>query len=139
METVESVILGPTTSTVVRERLIDVLAAAAFMFHGPGEEGFQSTWKRVRPPHKPEGGIPFDMENPMFNVTVPGTHSPHVHSVRSLSLPGRRRDQDPILSEEDMRMISRECDIALRRARILKDALENAAPGSFRSDPIIKA
>ena len=69
METVEFVILSPTTSPVVRERLMNVLAAAAFTFHGPGKEGFQSTWKRVRPPNKPEDGIPFDLGDSMFDPT----------------------------------------------------------------------
>ncbi len=67
MDAVESVILTPTSSPVVKERFIDVLAGAAFTFHGPGKDGFQSTCKRVRPPNKPEEGIPFDMEDPMFN------------------------------------------------------------------------
>jgi len=97
METVESVILSPTTSPVVRERLIDVLAAAAFTFHGPGKEGFQSTWQRVRPPDKPEEGVPFDTQDPMFDPKILGhrermlrssaphmtpvnmPHSPYVH------------------------------------------------------------
>ena len=48
---------------------MDVLAGAAFTFHGPGKEGFQSTWKRVRPPNKPEDGIPFDVDDPMFDAT----------------------------------------------------------------------
>ena len=69
METVEYIILTPTTSPVVRERLVDVLAAAAFTFHGPGKEGFQSTWRRVRPPTKPEDGIPFDKDDAMFDPT----------------------------------------------------------------------
>jgi hypothetical protein len=65
---------------VVRERLIDVLAAAAFTFHGPGKEGFQSTWKRVRPPNKPEDGIPFDMQDAMFDPT-------QGHRTRALTSP----------------------------------------------------
>ena len=69
METVGYIILTPTTSPVVRERLVDVLAAAAFTFHGPGKEGFQSTWRRVRPPTKPEDGIPFDKDDAMFEPT----------------------------------------------------------------------
>lgn len=72
MESVESVIISPVTSPVVRERLIEVLAAAAFTFHGPGQEGFQLTWKRVRPPNKPAGGIPFDMQDAMFDPTMTG-------------------------------------------------------------------
>jgi len=167
METVESVITTPTTSPVVRERLIDVLAAAAFMFHGPNEEGFQSTWERVRPPHKPKGGAPFDMDGPIFNVTTSGTstndastvtsfnvsHSPRVYRPnqiwehdqgdrnrdRSLSHPGHWRAQYPIPSEGERRMILQECDVAHRRIRILKDALANAAPDSVHSNPIIQA
>ena len=72
MDTVESVILNPTSSPVVKERFLDVLAGAAFTFHGPCKEGFQSTWERVRPPNKPEEGIPFDMEDPMLNGVAKG-------------------------------------------------------------------
>jgi len=91
METVESVILSPTTSPVVRERLIDVLAVAAFTFHGPGKEGLQSTWQRVRPPNKPEEGIPFDNQDPMFDPKIPGHRERMLRSsapqVTSLNLP----------------------------------------------------
>jgi len=121
MDTVEDVILSPTTSPVVRERLMDVLAGATFTFHGPGKEGFQSTWKRVRPPNKPEGGIPFDMNDfvfeshrsrpltsPVPQVTYANTpSSPQVHQPNT-----RRQDSDqsrhrtlpsgPIAPEEDM-------------------------------------
>ena len=106
METVEFVILSPTTSPVVRERLMDVLAAAAFTFHGPGKEGFQSTWKRVRPPNKPEDGIPFDMEDSMFDptqgnrsrtLTSPAPQPTYVntpHSPQVLRPNARRQDSD---------------------------------------------
>ncbi len=64
---------------------MDVLAGAAFTFHGPGKEGFQSTWRRVRPPNKPEEGIPFDMEDPMFDgVPAQRPESPHVHQPNSV-------------------------------------------------------
>ena len=104
MDTVESVILSQTTSPVVRERLIDVLAAAAFTFR---KEGFQSTWKRVRPQNKPEDGIPFDTQDSMFDPTTQGSrtrthaspapqttyvntpHSPHVSRMGP-----RRQDSD---------------------------------------------
>ena len=141
METVESVILASSTEPVVRDRLRDVLAAAAFTFHGPGKEGFQSTWGRVRPPDKPEDGIPFDMEDPMFNRTPSpdqGGRSRN-HKDRSLSRPSRHRDQNPVPSKEDMQRLFAECDIAFRRTRILQAALANAVPDSLHSNPIIKA
>jgi hypothetical protein len=106
METVESLILAPTTSPAFRERLIDVLAAAAFTFHIPGTEGFQSTWKRVRPPNKPEDGIPFDLQDSMSDptrghrsraTTTPSPRVIHVnppHSPRVHRSDSRRQDLD---------------------------------------------
>ena len=179
METVEYVILYPTTSPVVRERLMDVLAAAAFTFHGPGKEGFQSTWRRVRPPTKPEDGIPFDKDDAMFDQTqghrsqaitspVPPvrcvnappsragtlnkrTNSKHEDSGhhdrgdwngnrrdRGVSHSRRQTDHDPISSEVYMQRLFGECEIALGRTRLLKDALANAVPDSLHSNPIIK-
>lgn len=47
--------MAPTTSPVVRERLLDVLASAAYTYgRNPGKEGFAQTWKRVRPSWKAE-------------------------------------------------------------------------------------
>ena len=138
METVESVILSPSTEPVVRDRLRDVLAAAAFTFHSPGKEGFRSTWERVRPPDKPEDGIPFDMEDPMFNRAPAPDQAGRIQNHRDINLshPPHRRDQDLVPSEEDMQRLFVECDIAVWRTRILKDALANAAPGSLHSNPI---
>ena len=70
MDAVESVILAPNSSPVVKEELLDVLAGAAHTFRGVRREGFQSTWKRVRPRNKPEDGIPFDVHDPMLNGVV---------------------------------------------------------------------
>ena len=86
METVESVILSQKTLPEVRERLIDVLAAAAFTFHGPDKEGFRSTWKRIRPPNKPKGGIPFEMQDSMFDPTMSG------YQTRTLTSPAPQSD-----------------------------------------------
>ena len=166
METVESVIRSQTTSPVVRERLVDVLAAAAFTFR---KEGFQSTWKRVRPPNKPEDGIPFDTQDSMFDPTMQGhrmrTHaSPipqvtYVNAPNSLYVPemgstprdwdqgqrNRHRNhelpQPPrkvIPLEEDMRRLFEECSMALSHARILNEALAYATPDSFRNNSVIK-
>ena len=84
MDGVFSVIIAPTTSPVVRERLVDVLAGAAFTFHGPGKEGFQSTWKRVRPPNTPEEGIPFNMDDPMFDGMPARRPDSDVHQPTSV-------------------------------------------------------
>ena len=166
MEAVEYVILYPTTSPVVRERLMDVLAAAAFTFHGPGKEGFQSTWRRVRPPTKPEDGIPFDKDDAMFdptqgnrsrNLTSPVPQVTYVNTPNSPQVPrpstvrqdsaGRQRpnlpkppkpDRGLIPPDEDIRRLFEECEVALYGTRILNEALAFATPETFRRNPVIK-
>jgi len=161
MDTVEYVILSPTTSPVVRKRLMDVLAGAAFTFHGPGKEGFQSTWKRVRPLNKPKDGIPFDMDDPMFVPTqdhrlrtltspvsqvayVNTPNPPQVHRSNT-----RRQDSDQSRHrtlpkprrktvEEHMRRLFEECEMVVYNSIILNAALADDTPDSFRSNPVIK-
>ena len=157
METVEDFILSPTTSPVVRERLIDVLAGAAFTFH---VEGFQSTWKRVRPPNKPEDGIPFDMDDPMFDSTRGDRSrtltSPQVTYVNTPDSPQvqvhppntrpQYSDQSRyqilpsglISLEEDMRRLFEEREVAVYNTRILHEALMYTSPESFRRNPVIE-
>jgi len=162
MDTVEYVILSPTTSPVVRERLMDVLAAAAFTFRGPGKEGFQSTWKRIRPPNKPEDGYPFDMDDSMFDPMrglrsrtltslvpqVTYVNTPNIPQVQVHPPNTRRQDSDQrrhqtlpsgfIALEEDMRKLFEECKVAVYNTRILKTALEFSTPEFFPRNPIIK-
>ena len=160
-------IQSQATSPVVRERLIDVLAAAAFTFR---KEGFQSAWKRIRPRNKPEDGIPFDMDDSMFQpsmeryrtlsltpqvppMNAPG--SPHLHRLSSESQDldqsqdrGRRdrelpqpRDQRVFASDapkEGMRRLFEECDVARYSTRILNESLVYATPDSLRSNPVIR-
>ena len=168
MKTVESVILSPATSPVVRERFIDVLAGAAFRFHGPGMEEFQSTWRRVRPLNKPEDGIPFDIDDPMFDpmqgyrsraVSSPLPHvnappSPQVHlpdmrlqdsdqghggRQRGHSQRERSRKADGrLILPEDDTQIFEECEVALYNSRILFEALADTTPRFFSRTPVIK-
>ena len=162
METVEDFILSPNTSPVVKERLIDVLAGAAFTFHGPGKEGFQSTWKRVRPPNKPEDGIPFDMDDPMFDstrgdrsrtLTSPVPQVTYVNTPDSPQVqvhPPNTRGQDSDQSrhqtlpsgliplEEDIRRLFEEREVAVYNTRILHEALMYTSPESFRRNPVIE-
>ena len=54
LDNLEEVINAEGTSPVVRERLLDVLASAAYVYgKKPGKEGYMSLWKRVRPTWKP--------------------------------------------------------------------------------------
>ena len=72
LENLEEVINSEATSPVVRERLLDVLASAAFVYgKKPGKEGFASTWRKVRPTWKPAEGVPFDQEDGLFESAFP--------------------------------------------------------------------
>ncbi|KAJ3819568.1 hypothetical protein F5880DRAFT_1489456 [Lentinula raphanica] len=56
---------GKGTSPVVRERVMDVLAAAAYA--SARDTGFRGLWKKVKPADKPDEGVPFDTDDAMFN------------------------------------------------------------------------
>lgn len=87
IETLEDVLTSQRTSPVVRERLMEVLAAAAYITSRsqPGardrdkdkdKEGFRALWCRLKPADKPEAGIPFDTEDAMFSPPVPSLPRP---------------------------------------------------------------
>ncbi|KAJ4481063.1 hypothetical protein J3R30DRAFT_2398111 [Lentinula aciculospora] len=58
---------GKGTSPVVRERVMDVLAAAAYASGSKRDTGFRGLWKKVKPADKPDEGVPFDTDDAMFN------------------------------------------------------------------------
>ncbi|KDQ17109.1 hypothetical protein BOTBODRAFT_53695 [Botryobasidium botryosum FD-172 SS1] len=72
LDGLDEVLSSPNTQPVVRERLLDVLAGAAFQFRDrdDGRHGYISLWRRVRPDGKPEIGIPFDPTDPMFSPNI---------------------------------------------------------------------
>ncbi|KAE9403811.1 hypothetical protein BT96DRAFT_917357 [Gymnopus androsaceus JB14] len=63
---------GKGTSPVVRERVMDVLAAAAYASGTKRDTGFRGLWRKVKPVDKPDEGIPFDTDDAMFNPPVAG-------------------------------------------------------------------
>ncbi|CDO75455.1 hypothetical protein BN946_scf184823.g9 [Trametes cinnabarina] len=69
LDTLEDVLGSPRTSPVVRERLLEILAAAAYNSSTDG--GFKSLWKKVKPREKPEEGMPFDNDDAMFYPATP--------------------------------------------------------------------
>lgn len=57
MDTLEDVLTSQRTSPVVRERLLDVLAAAAYASSATpskNESSFRVLWRKVKPPGKPD-------------------------------------------------------------------------------------
>lgn len=67
LDTLEDLLLNPRTSPVVRERVMDVLSAAAYASGSKKDTGFRGLWRRVKPPGKPDEGVPFDTDDAMFN------------------------------------------------------------------------
>ncbi|KAK7029778.1 hypothetical protein R3P38DRAFT_2439536, partial [Favolaschia claudopus] len=67
LDTLEDLLTSTRTIPVVRERVMDVLAAAAYASGSKKDVGFRGLWRRVRPRHTPEEGMPFETEDAMFN------------------------------------------------------------------------
>lgn len=79
LSAIEEVITKPTTTPVVKTRVLDVLMGAAHAYPGPthgngplgtfGRDkggGYSALWRKVKPPGYPDEGIPFDTSDPMF-------------------------------------------------------------------------
>ncbi|KAJ3783790.1 hypothetical protein GGU10DRAFT_359924 [Lentinula aff. detonsa] len=66
---------GKGTLPVVRERVMDVLAAAAYASGSKRDAGFRGLWKKVKPADKPDEGVPFDPDDAMFNPPANGRGS----------------------------------------------------------------
>jgi hypothetical protein len=57
LDTLDDVLTSQRTSPVVRERLLDVLAAAAYASSGTphkNDSGFRLLWRKVKPVGKPD-------------------------------------------------------------------------------------
>ncbi|KAL0061294.1 hypothetical protein AAF712_011870 [Marasmius tenuissimus] len=70
--TLEKLVLSSKTDPVVKERVLRVLAAAAYATESKKDTGFRDLWKKIKPEDEPDEGIPFDNADPMFDVPPPG-------------------------------------------------------------------
>ncbi|KAF5353557.1 hypothetical protein D9756_008093 [Leucocoprinus leucothites] len=75
LDTLEDTAKNPRTSPVVVERLLDVIAAAAYA-SGPSRGEFRELWRRVKPDGKPDEGVPLSTDDPMLSPSV-GTRNMH--------------------------------------------------------------
>ena len=93
LDTLQDVLEARYTSPVVRDRLLAVLAAAAYASSGTShkiESSFRVLWRKVKPAGKPDEvgfytciknysnietlqGVPFDPDDAMFNPPTPST------------------------------------------------------------------
>ncbi|KAK1219991.1 hypothetical protein PQX77_017263 [Marasmius sp. AFHP31] len=67
LKTLEELLSSSRTNPVVKERVLDVLAAAAYASGSKKDTGFRGLWKKVKPHDKPDEGMPFDTDDAMFN------------------------------------------------------------------------
>ncbi|KIK54609.1 hypothetical protein GYMLUDRAFT_48528 [Collybiopsis luxurians FD-317 M1] len=112
---------GKSTSPVVRERVMDVLAAAAYA-SGRKDTGFRALWKRVKPHDKPEEGVPFDTDDAMFNPPMgnPGRPSyehppPAVPPTEPYHDPSNPPNQEPSEGKHKKERTERDKDREGRR------------------------
>ncbi|KAI6123088.1 hypothetical protein EV401DRAFT_1858317 [Pisolithus croceorrhizus] len=160
IETLEDVLTSSRTSPVVRERLMEVLAAAAYI--SSHKEGFRGLWCRLKPADKPDCGVPFDTDDAMFSPPVTSLRRPSsqysletptfaqqtfsmgatpapppvdqnfVCRHTSFNQPQARRSHRGIIPvQEDMQRLFQECKIALGNANVLSEALAFAKPDAL--------
>ncbi|KAG1830275.1 hypothetical protein DFJ58DRAFT_908857 [Suillus subalutaceus] len=143
IDTLEDVLTSSRTSPVVRERLMEVLAAAAFITSSrpnlsPKSEpspfslkdrdrdrdGFRALWMRLKPIDKPDVGVPFDTEDAMFSPPIVPTRPAIEERPSKKSL----HQRGVIPPEEDMKRLFQECKIAKGNATFLSEMLAYAKP-----------
>ncbi|KAJ7279096.1 hypothetical protein C8J57DRAFT_1502922 [Mycena rebaudengoi] len=130
LDTLEELISSFPTSIVVRERIMLVLAAAAYADGSTRDNDFRSLWRRVRPFNKPENGIPLADDDVIFKPTIRHMHD-YENSTSSI-IPTVQSDggllTDHSKISKDMHQIFHECKIGSGNAELLSSALIVAAP-----------
>ncbi|KAF8797720.1 hypothetical protein BYT27DRAFT_7204130 [Phlegmacium glaucopus] len=163
LDALEELLSSPRTSPVVRERLLEVVAAAAYASGNKKgsrheRDGFRGLWKRVKPSDKPDEGIPFDTDDAMFQPPNTGQGAgydiPIVSYQESSPLPidstpvtpipaANTKRKSPVRNhiispDEDMRRLFQECTIGQGNAALLSQALAHSKPEDLKKKEIIK-
>ncbi|TFK17459.1 hypothetical protein FA15DRAFT_676054 [Coprinopsis marcescibilis] len=155
LDAIEQIIKSSQTNPVVRERLLEIIAAAAYASgrhkKGSDKDGFRGVWLRVKPADKPDEGIPFDSEDAIFNPPPSRASQyeiPQVMYQQASPLPGNdspapkpqksHRSRNRIIPpDEDIRRLFQECKIGLGNASLLSQALAVAKPNEIKKSEII--
>ncbi|KAG1875806.1 hypothetical protein F4604DRAFT_1762099 [Suillus subluteus] len=139
IDTLGGVLTSSRTSPVVRGRLMEVIAAAAFitssrpllspssellLFLLDDRDRMRDLWIRLKPADMPDVGIPFNTEDIMSSPPIVPTCPPIEEWSSKKSL--HQRSVTP--PEEDMKRLFQECRIAKRNATILGEMLAYAKP-----------
>ncbi|KAG2152801.1 hypothetical protein DEU56DRAFT_907981 [Suillus clintonianus] len=143
IDTLQGVLTSSRTSPVVRNRLMEVLAAAAFITSSRpcpslkskpspfilngydfDRNSFRALWMRLKPADKPDVGMPFDTEDTVFSPLAVPTRLP---VEKRPSRKGLHR-RGGITPEEYMKCLLQECKIAKGHATVLSEMLAYAKP-----------
>ncbi|KAF8064159.1 hypothetical protein FPV67DRAFT_1629149 [Lyophyllum atratum] len=157
LDTLEDLLNSSRTSPVVRERVLDVIAAAAYASGSKRDTGFRGLWRRVKPVDKPDEGMPLDNDDAMFNppVSSRGSHFetiPGIEYQEPSPLPADLSPTTPqpnpprkhesrnriIPPDEDIRRLFQECKIGQGNASLLSQALALSRPEDLKKKDIIK-
>ncbi|KAH6901400.1 hypothetical protein BKA70DRAFT_1436083 [Coprinopsis sp. MPI-PUGE-AT-0042] len=157
LDTLEDLISSGQAAPVVKDRLLETIAAAAYTSarqkKGSKKDGFQGLWLRVKPAHKPDEGIPFDPEDVMFgppsagasyinDPTVPAVILEEARPSPAGNVAARRKPARTangiIPHDEDIRRLFQRCQTAGGYASVVSEAVLTCTPSSLESNPIIK-
>ncbi|KAG6906989.1 hypothetical protein DXG01_011065 [Tephrocybe rancida] len=131
----EDLVISYDTSPVVRDRILDVIAAAAYA--SKDGKGFRPLWKRVKPPDKPDEGVPLDIEDAMFPPIVSAPTPPYIPLPLRVDYPPSPRHHI-IPQDEDIRRLFHECKVGRDSAIFLLEALAHSQPEDLKKKDIIK-
>ncbi|CCM02123.1 uncharacterized protein FIBRA_04200 [Fibroporia radiculosa] len=150
LDNLDEVINSPRTSPVVRERLLEVLAAAAYACGSDGKEvAFRTLWRKVKPADKPDEGVPFDTGDAMFYPPTP-KHPPPAPDhplvaptqrppVTATTIKPKTSYHTRVIPpDEDMRRLFQECKVGRGNASLLSESLTFAKPEDLKQKDIIK-
>ncbi|KAG2361369.1 hypothetical protein BDR07DRAFT_1359012, partial [Suillus spraguei] len=148
IDTLEEVLTSSRTNPVVRERLMEVLAAAAFITSSRpnpspkpepspfslkdrdrDRDSFRNLWMRLKPADKPDVGIPFDTEDAMFSPSI-------VPPIKERPSRKNRHQRGIIPPEENIKRLFQECKIAKGNATVLSEMLAFVKPGQIEGSLI---
>ncbi|GLB44656.1 putative VHS domain containing protein [Lyophyllum shimeji] len=158
LDTLEDLINSSRTSPVVRERVLDVIAAAAYASGSKRDTGFRGLWKRVKPHDKPDEGMPLDNDDAMFNPPVSSRTSHYESSIPGIEYqepsplqgdyapatpqphpPRKHESRNRIIPpDEDIRRLFQECKIGQGNASLLSQALALSKPEDLKKKDVIK-
>ncbi|CAK5271033.1 unnamed protein product [Mycena citricolor] len=136
LDTLEDLLTSSRTAPVVKERLMDVLGAAAFASGGKKDTGFRGLWRRVKPRDRPEEGVPFDPEDVMFNPPLMGSGNYGTNNMRNM-VAGRggntvHQHTPPMVVYQDA--TSTTADIPISGGRAKKERSDRERSDRERSD-----